>query len=90
VWEFSKNQVATQQFVVDMINQSKSIFEQSQGCNFPIYQKTLPDLLPRLENDDKADPPSKYKELKDALHWTPNLGAPGLVTPCGWKRSTRL
>ena len=81
VWEFSKNQVAAQQFVADMIDQSKTAFEKSQGCNFPTYQKTLPDLLPRLENDDKADPPSKYKELKDALHWTPNLGAPGLVTP---------
>jgi len=81
VWEFSKNQAAAQQFLVDMIDQSKTAFEKSQGCNFPTYPKTLPDLLVRLENDKRADPPSKYKELKDALHWTPNLGAPGPVTP---------
>lgn len=81
VWEFSKNQVAAQQFLVDMIDQSKTVFAKSQGCNFPTYPKTLPDLLVRLENDEHGDPPSKYKELKDALHWTPNLGAPGPVTP---------
>ena len=64
-----------------MIDQSKTAYEKSQGCNFPAYQKALPDLIARLENDPHADPPSKYKELKDALHWTPNLGAPGIVTP---------
>jgi multiple sugar transport system substrate-binding protein len=81
VWEFAKNQDSAKQFLADMIDQSKAAFEKSQGCNFPTYQKTLPDLLVRLENDNHADPPSKYKELKDALHWTPNLGAPGFVTP---------
>jgi hypothetical protein len=54
-----------------MIDQSKTIYD----------QKALPDLIVRLQNDPNADPPSKYKELKDALHWTPNLGAPGIVTP---------
>ena len=81
VWEFSKNQDAAKQFLADMIDQSKTAYEKSQGCNFPAYQKALPDLMARLENDAHADPPSKYKELKDALHWTPNLGAPGIVTP---------
>jgi multiple sugar transport system substrate-binding protein len=81
VWEFSKNQTVAQQFLADMIEQSQTAFEKSQGCNFPTYPKTLPDLLVRLENDAHAAPPSKYKELKDALHWTPNLGAPGPVTP---------
>ena len=81
VWAFSQNQEAAKQFLADMIDQSKTSYEKSLGSNFPIYQKTLPDLIVRLENDPKADPPSKYKELKDALHWTPNLGAPGLVTP---------
>ena len=81
VWEFSNNQVAAQQFLADMIDKSKTACEKSEGCNFPTYQKTLPDLLVRLKNDSKADPRDKYKELKDALHWSPNLGAPGLVTP---------
>jgi multiple sugar transport system substrate-binding protein len=81
VWAFSENQVAATQFLADMIDQSKAIYEKSLGCNFPIYQKTLPNLYVRLQNDPHADPPSKYKELKDALHWTPNLGAPGFVNP---------
>jgi len=81
VWEFSKNQGAAKQFLADMIDQSKTAYEKSQGCNFPAYQKALPNLIARLQNDPHADPPSKYRELKDALHWTPNLGAPGIVTP---------
>ena len=81
IWEFSKNQSAAKQFLIDMIDQSGAIYEKSGGCNFPTYQKTLPDLVVRLERNPQADPPDKYHELKDALHWTPNLGAPGLVTP---------
>jgi multiple sugar transport system substrate-binding protein len=81
VWNFSKNQAVAMQFLADLINNSKTSYEKSLGCNFPAYQKALPDLLVRLEKDPHADPPGKYRELKDALHWTPNLGAPGLVTP---------
>ena len=81
IWEFSKNQAAATQFLADMMDHSKTAYEKSLGCNFPIYQKTVPDLIVRLEHDTQADPTNKYKELKDALHWTPNLGAPGLVTP---------
>lgn len=81
VWKFSKNQALASQFLADLIDQSNVIYEKSQGCNFPAYPKALPDLIVRLENDAHADPPSKYKELKDALHWTPNLGAPGIVSP---------
>ena len=53
----------------------------SAGCNFPIYPKTVPDLVVRLSKDTAADPSYKYVELKDALHWTPNLGVPGFATP---------
>lgn len=81
IWEFSENQSAAKQFLIDMIDQSKTAYEKSGGCNFPTYQKALPDLVVRLEKDPQADPSDKYHELKDALHWTPNLGAPGLVTP---------
>ena len=77
VWTFAENKEGAKQFLVDLIDNSKTAYEKSQGCNFPIYQKTLPDLIVRLENDPQGDPPYKYKELKDALHWTPNLGFPG-------------
>ena len=81
VWKFAENKEGAKQFLADLIDNSKAIYEKSQGCNFPLYQKTVPDLIVRLENDPIGDPPFKYKGLKDALHWTHNLGFPGYATP---------
>jgi multiple sugar transport system substrate-binding protein len=81
IWKFAKNQTIAKQFLVDLIGTSRVGYEKSLGCNFPVYPKTLPNLIVRLENDPHADPPHKYGHLKDALHWTPNLGAPGFATP---------
>ena len=81
VWNFAQNQEGARQFLADLIDTSRSGYETSLGCNFPIYPKTDPDLVVRLANDPKADPSYKYAELKDALHWTPNLGVPGFATP---------
>jgi len=81
VWSFSQNQNAARQFLADMIDSSRTGYEKSLGCNFPVYPKTVPDLVVRLSKDPQADPSYKYSELKDALHWTPNLGVPGFATP---------
>ena len=81
VWNFARNQDVARQFLADLIDTSRQGYEQSLGCNFPIYPKTVPDLIVRLSKDPHADPPYKYVELKDALHWTPNVGAPGFATP---------
>lgn len=81
VWRFAQNQEGAKKFLGDLIDSSKTGYEQSKGCNFPIYPKTVPDLIVRLEKDPQADPPYKYVELQDALHWTPNLGVPGIATP---------
>ncbi len=81
VWNFAENKEGAQQFLVDLLDSSKTVYEKSQGASFPIYQKSVPDLIVRLENDPKGDPPYKYKELKDALHWTTNLGFPGYANP---------
>jgi multiple sugar transport system substrate-binding protein len=81
VWSFAENKEGAKQFLSDLIDSSKTVYEKSQGCNFPIYQKTVPDLIVRLENDPRAAPSYKYKELKDALHWTMNLGYPGFANP---------
>ena len=83
VWNFAQNQNGAKQFLADLIDNSKTAYEKSAGCNFPIYQKTVPNLIVRLEDDPRADPPYKYKELKDALHWTRNLGFPGYANPVG-------
>jgi multiple sugar transport system substrate-binding protein len=81
VWSFAHNQDGAKQFLADLIDTSRTGYEKSMGCNFPIYQKTVPDLIVRLSKDPQADPPYKYMGLKDALHWTPNLGVPGFATP---------
>lgn len=81
VWSFAKNQDGAKQFVADLIDNSRTGYEKSKGCNFPIYPKTVPDIIVRLSKDPQANPANKYVELKDALHWTPNLGVPGFATP---------
>jgi ABC-type glycerol-3-phosphate transport system substrate-binding protein len=81
VWNFAQNQEGARQFLADLIASSRTGYEKSLGCNFPIYPKAVPDLIVRLSKDRQADPSYKYVELKDALHWTPNLGVPGFATP---------
>lgn len=81
IWKFAANQQDAKKFLADLPDASHAGYEQSKGCNFPIYPKAVPDLIVRLQKDAKADPPYKYMALKDALHWTPNLGVPGVATP---------
>jgi multiple sugar transport system substrate-binding protein len=81
IWNFARNQDDARKFLADLIDISRVAYEKSLGCNFPMYPKTVPDLIVRLSQDPYADPPYKYVELKDALHWTPNVGVPGFATP---------
>ncbi|HJX84677.1 MAG TPA: carbohydrate ABC transporter substrate-binding protein, partial [Candidatus Angelobacter sp.] len=81
IWSFARNQAGASKFLADMVDGSRTGYQKSLGCNFPIYPKTVPDLIVRLTKDPQANPPSKYTALKDALHWTPNLGVPGFATP---------
>lgn len=81
IWNFSQNQAGASKFLADMVDNSKTGYEKSLGCNFPIYPKAVPDLVVRLGKDPQANPGYKYLALKDALHWTPNLGVPGLASP---------
>jgi len=81
IWKFAQNPESAKKFLADLIDSSGAGYEQSRGSNFPIYPKTVPDLVVRLEKDPQAGPTSKYYRLRDALHWTPNLGVPGVPTP---------
>jgi hypothetical protein len=81
VWNFAQNQDGARQFLADLIDTSRTGYDKSLGVNFPVYPKTVPNILVRLSKDPQANPPSKYTVLKDALHWTPNLGVPGYATP---------
>lgn len=81
VWKFAENMDGAKQFLVDLIDSSRTGFDKSLSCNFPTYPKALPNLVVHLYKDPHADPPTKYYALRDALHWTPNLGAPWLANP---------
>ena len=81
IWNFAQNQEGAKKFAGDLVDSSRAGYEQSKGCNLPVYPKTLPDFVLRIEKDPTADPPYKYAEIQDALHWTPNLGVPGVTTP---------
>jgi multiple sugar transport system substrate-binding protein len=80
VWNFAQNREVAQEFLISLIDHSRAGYENSLGCNFPVYQKTIPNLVVRLERDSQAEPSDKYGHLKDALHWTPNFGSPGFAT----------
>ena len=81
VWQFAENPEGAKQFVADWLDNSRAGYAKSLGCNFPTYPKAVPDLIVQLTKDPQAQPPGKYTVLKDALHWTPNMGAPGFATP---------
>ena len=81
VWNFAQNPTGARKFLADMVDSSKTSYEKSLGCNLPIYPKAVPDFIVRLEKDPQAVPSDKYMPLKDALHWTPNLGVPGFASP---------
>jgi multiple sugar transport system substrate-binding protein len=81
IWKFAQNHEGARKFAGDLVDSSRAGYEQSKGCNLPIFPKTLPDFIVRLQKDPHADPPYKYAELQDALHWTPNVGVPGVATP---------
>lgn len=81
IWSFAKNQEGAKKFVGDLVDSSQAGYEQSKGCNLPMYPKTLPNFILRIEKDPVAVPQNKYVQLQDALHWTPNLGVPGMANP---------
>jgi len=81
IWNFAENKEGAKQFLADLIDNFKTVYDKSRGCSFPTYQNTVPNLIRLLENDSKAEPSYKYIRIKDALHWTPNLGFPGYATP---------
>lgn len=80
IWSFAHNKAGAKRFLADLIDSSRTAFEVSGFCNFPSFPSTVPNLLARLSNDSRADPHWKYTALRDALHWTTNIGHPGYAT----------
>jgi len=77
IWKFAENIKGAKQFLVDYIGSSREAFLGSELYNFPTFPNTVSDLDMLIANDSNADPPDKYKVLKDAEMWTTNVGDPG-------------
>ncbi len=77
IWKFAENMEGAQQFLVDYVSQSRSIFLKSQFYNFPCYPNTVPDLNQLISQDPRATPIDKYKVFDDVSEWTVNVGFPG-------------
>ena len=79
IWKFSKNIEGAKQFLVDYVGHSRDAFLTSEFYEVPTYPDTVPDLKERITNDPKADPPDKYKVLRNTQSWTVSTGYPGFA-----------
>jgi len=80
VWEFAENKEGAQKFLIDWIDHFRDGFVAGQFYNFPCFPSTVPDLQKLIANDERANPPDKYKVLGNVLDWATNVGYPGYAT----------
>ena len=80
IWEFAENKDGAQKFLIDCIDHFQEGFAAGQFYNFPCFPSTVPDLQKVIANDDRANPPDKYKVLGNVLDWATNVGYPGYAT----------
>jgi multiple sugar transport system substrate-binding protein len=77
IWKFAENKEGAKQFLIDLIDNFRTAFLESEFYNFPSFPKTVPDLHELLGKDAKGDPPDKYKILGDFIENATNVGYPG-------------
>ncbi len=80
IWKFAENVEGASQFLVDLVGNFASVFQESEFYNFPCYPATVPDIARRLADDPKAEPRGKYEALSGVLDWATNVGYPGFAT----------
>lgn len=77
IWKFAQHQELAKQFLVDLAAAYRDPLLQSQFLQMPSYPNAVPDLADRVANDEKAQPPDKYRFMSDAAAWSTNVGHPG-------------
>ena len=77
IWKFARNQELAKEFLVDLAATYGDPLLQSQFLQMPSYPEAVPDLAERVANDEKAQPPDKYRFMFDAAEWSTNVGYPG-------------
>jgi multiple sugar transport system substrate-binding protein len=77
IWKFSENKEGAKRFLIDLIDNFRTAFLESEFYNFPSFPQTVPDLRELIAKDAKGEPPDKYKILGDFLDNATNVGYPG-------------
>jgi multiple sugar transport system substrate-binding protein len=80
IWKFADNQDGAKQFFLDLIDNFRMAFLESQFYNFPSFPQTVPDLQELIAQDPRGEPADKYKILGDFINNTTNVGYPGYST----------
>lgn len=80
IWKFSENKDGAKQFLIDLIDNYRTTFLESEFYNFPSFPKTVPDLQELSAKDAKGSLPDKYKILGDFIDNATNVGYPGYST----------
>ena len=80
IWNFAQNIDGAKNFLVDYIDNFDKAFAASKFYNFPCFPSTVPNLVEKINYDEKAIPHDKYKVLEDVLEWATNVGYPGYAT----------
>ncbi|MGE5275272.1 MAG: ABC transporter substrate-binding protein [Verrucomicrobiota bacterium] len=81
IWKFAQNKQNAQQFLVDLLLQSKTATIQSQLYNFPTFANAFPfKAINKFAANDPNKPHGKYTVLTTiAEKYTHNIGWPGTV-----------
>lgn len=77
IWKFAENKDGATQFLLDLIDNYRTAFLESEFYNFPSFPQTVPDLQELIAQDAKGEPPDKYKILGDFINNATNVGYPG-------------
>jgi multiple sugar transport system substrate-binding protein len=77
IWKFAENQEGAKQFLIDLIDNYRTAFLESEFYNFPSFPQSVPDLQELIAKDPKGEPPDKYKLLGEFMHNATNVGYPG-------------
>ena len=81
IWKFAENIKAARKFLVDYVGSSRQMLTASRFLHLPSFPLAVPDQAELLAHDAKANPPHKYKILKDAQRWHVGSGYPGYYNP---------
>lgn len=77
IWKFAENKEGAKQFLIDLIDNFRTAFLESEFYNFPSFPNTVPDLQELIAKDAKGEPPDKYSILGTFVDHATNVGYPG-------------